>query len=93
MDCSLLHSDLAAKLVTTLMALYYDLAAFVAEALGQAGKKWDWGEVLPSGMGEEELASALSIKLQVVAKIMVVVVVVGAGGGEERDREGGPKCK
>lgn len=63
----------------------------MAEALGQAGKKWDWGEVLPSGMGEEELASALSIKLQVVAKIMVVVV--GAGGGEERDREGGPKCK
>uniref|UniRef100_A0A0E0HP32 Uncharacterized protein n=1 Tax=Oryza nivara TaxID=4536 RepID=A0A0E0HP32_ORYNI len=93
MDCSLLHSDLAAKLVTTLMAMYYDLAAFVAEALGQAGKKWDWGEVLPSGMGEEEFASALSIKLQVVAKIMVVVVVVGAGGGEERDREGGPKCK
>lgn len=64
----------------------------MAEALGQAGKKWDWGEVLSSGMGEEELASALSIKLQVVAKIMVVVVV-GAGGGEERDREGGPKCK
>uniref|UniRef100_A0A0E0DY23 Uncharacterized protein n=1 Tax=Oryza meridionalis TaxID=40149 RepID=A0A0E0DY23_9ORYZ len=84
MDCPcVILINVAAKLVATLLPLLFNPAASVVETLGYAGEK-ETGKEL-TGVGEEGLTGASSIKLQ--------VVVVRAGRGKERDGEGDPKCK
>lgn len=58
------HSNLAAKLVATLLPLLFDPAASVVETLGYPREK-EIGKEL-TGVGEERLTGASSIKLQVV---------------------------